>query len=236
MFNDRFGLTDAVLAGQKTMTRQLVKLPDDSMIASYIWNPVMGIDDKGKVHFTVDCIDFKQRDIYPKYQPGEVVAVAQPYMSDNVLDYLAYDKNGKKRADGFENHRFALSSPGYKDKRFVRADLMPHRIKITNIKMERLRDISDGDCSKEGIVPFTWRQWLEQDINDFGPQKYKDWNVWTLPKFIDGLSDSWGESDPDEYMAESPQVAFAVLIFKLMSRKVWEQNPWVFAYEFELIK
>lgn len=28
MFNDRFGLTDAVLAGQKTMRHMLAKLPD----------------------------------------------------------------------------------------------------------------------------------------------------------------------------------------------------------------
>ena len=28
---------------------------------------------------------------------------------------------------------------------------MPHQIKITNIRIERLQDISDEDCIKEGI-------------------------------------------------------------------------------------
>jgi hypothetical protein len=40
----------------------------------------MGIDSKGRVYFTVDCIDGKQRDLYPQYQIGEEVAVAQSYL------------------------------------------------------------------------------------------------------------------------------------------------------------
>ena len=35
---------------------------------------------------------------------------------------------------------------------FVRADLMPHRIRITDIKVERLQEISDEDCLSEGLV------------------------------------------------------------------------------------
>ena len=41
--------------------------------------------------------------------------------------------------------------PGWNNKMFVRADLMPHRIKITGIKLERLQDISEEDIYKEGF-------------------------------------------------------------------------------------
>lgn len=34
---------------------------------------------------------------------------------------------------------------------FVRADLMPHHIKITDVKVERLQDISDDDIMREGV-------------------------------------------------------------------------------------
>jgi hypothetical protein len=47
--------------------------------------------------------------------------------------------------------------------------------------------------------------------------------------------DTWAESHPDEFMADSPQTAFAVLIFKMMGKKVWDSNPFVFAYSFKLI-
>lgn len=227
MFSDRYGLTQAVLDGKKTMTRREIKLPDD--ITHFdIWNPVMGIDDKGKVYFTFDCIDFKQRDIRPSYQIGDEVAIAQAY---KTLRWSVLPGIDWKAITDEVTH-----SKGWTNKMFVKAEYMPHRIRITNIKVERLQDISEEDCRREGIVPFTWRQWLEQDINDLSPQKYKDWGVWTLPKFIDGLSDSFEESDPDEYMAKEPHTAFAVLIFKLMGRKTWERNPYVFAYEFELIR
>ena len=34
---------------------------------------------------------------------------------------------------------------------FVKADLMPRHIEFTDRKVERLQDISDEDCLKEGI-------------------------------------------------------------------------------------
>ena len=40
---------------------------------------------------------------------------------------------------------------GWRNKMFVRADLMPHHIRITNVRVEQLQDISDEDCIKEGI-------------------------------------------------------------------------------------
>ena len=73
-------------------------------------------------------------------------------------------------------------------------------------------------------------------MDDFSPQPYKDHDLWTLPIFEESFRDAWAEQKPGEYAAESAKVAFAVLIFKLMGKKVWEQNPWVFAYEFELVK
>lgn len=127
-------------------------------------------------------------------------------------------------------------TPGYNNKMFVIANAMPHRIRITDIKLERLQDISDEDCAKEGIIHVNWRQYLKQDMDDFSPQPYKDHDLWTLPIFEESFRDAWAEQKPGEYAAESAKVAFAVLIFKLMGKKVWEQNPWVFAYSYKLVK
>ena len=89
---------------------------------------------------------------------------------------------------------------------YVRADLMPHAIRITGIKCERIQDISDEDCFQEGI------RFYNCGI-DFG---YK----------VDGIRDAFN----------SPREAFAALIQKLSGKKAWDDDPWVFVYEFELVK
>ena len=230
---ERFGLEQAVLDGIKTMTRRAVRLPKD-LQPNDVWNPVMGIDDKGKVYFTFNRIDGKQLDVYPRYQPGEVVAIAQRYRDIPIEQLMARRLDGKTDRWPFEE--LVKQSKGYNNKMFVTASLMLHQIRITDIKVERLNDISNGDCYKEGIVPTTWRQWHKQDLHDFSPQQYTDHNVWTLPKFREGIEDPWAESEPDEFMATTAQAAFAVLIIKMMGRKVWESNPWVFAYEYDLME
>lgn len=69
-----------------------------------------------------------------RYHFDEVVSVAQRYC--DVLHCADVPKGDEK---------------GWGNKMFVKADLMPHHIKIAYIKVERLQDISDEDCLREGI-------------------------------------------------------------------------------------
>lgn len=221
MFSDRYGLTQAVLVGKKMMTRRIINSDYEDMKAYHA---------NGGWHFIADTKDGDSVEVKPAYEVGEAIAIAQNYkdcIGQEYLDYVAEDEVCKLVMNGHI---------GCTNKMFVRADLMPHRIRIKNIKVERLQDISDVDCRKEGIIHVNWRQYLKQDVYDFTPQKYKEHSLWTLPIFEESFLDSWAEKKPGEYAAESAKVAFAVLIFKLMGRKVWEQNPFVFAYEFELLR
>ena len=147
----RFGLEQAVLERLKTMTRRGARLPD-GLEPQDVWNPVMGIDDRGRVYFTVDCIDGKQRDLYPQYQVGEVVAVAQAYQDIQMAALMKQRLDGE--ADRWPFEELVKQSKGWANKMYVAARLMPHRIRITDIKLERMQDISDEDCRKEGIVFF----------------------------------------------------------------------------------
>lgn len=225
----RFGLEQAVIARQKEMTRRKVCFPKDIRDKN-MENAVRCIDKKGRVYFTFYTAKTFV-DIYPRYQIGERVALAQSYKD------AGYEpgRNIPLKEHGDLQVR-ADSLAGWTNKMFVRADLMPHVIKITDIKAERLQDISDEDCLREGIIPVTWRQWHDQDINDHSPQRYTDHSVWTLEKFREGIEDPWADSEPDEYMGSTAKAAFAVLIFKLQSRKAWERNEWQFAYTFKLEK
>lgn len=135
MFEHRiFGLEQAVIDRLKGMTRRTAKLPD-GLEPSDVWNPVMGIDSKGRVYFTADCIDGKQRDLYPRYQIGEEVAVAQSYLDIKGRKKLFDPKDWWEIEAAHNKPMHAIK--GVDNKMYVKADLMPHRIKITNIKLER---------------------------------------------------------------------------------------------------
>ena len=224
MFSDKFGLTDDVLKGRKTMTRRTVR---EKYLRIY--------EDMSRLG--QPCYPLEEWLIRKAaaYKVGEVVAVAQSYKD---LGYTKkwVEQHIKPNPNAKCTDPFEKKYPGWNNKMFVPAAMCKHQIRITDIKAERLQAISDDDCFKEGIIPITWRQHLPQAIDDLSPQKHIDHNVYTLEKFREGIEDCWAESDPNEYMAEEAKVAFAVLIFKTLGRKVWEQNPYVFAYTFELVK
>lgn len=132
MFNDRYGLTQAVLEGQKTMTRRSVS---DKILNKYQdyqnwWNTQRG-------GFKVPEDEFYMCE--SPFNVNDVIAIAQSYKDIGSICFEDWQMDESWFKAGFNN------------KMFVRAELMPHHIEITNIKVERLQDISEDDCLKEGI-------------------------------------------------------------------------------------
>lgn len=183
MFNDRYGLTQAVLEGRKTQTRRMVFKRD-------MEPPLQGIT-------SGYLIAVKSR-----YKLGETIAIAQKY-EDLIKDDEFY------RLCGI--HGMPLEcikhEKGYTNKMFVRADLMPHHIRITRIRVERLQDISDEDCLKEGI-------WRDDNVGLEGA------TYW-----YHGLVNS---------SFRTPQEAYASLIDRISGKGTWDYNPYVFVYDFEI--
>lgn len=135
MFNDRYGLTQAVIDGRKTVTRRIVSQPFFTLAWDERGDTLVYENDFG------DFIDIR-RSRYCPYKLGEVVAVAQRY------DSFLHPNNGVIEHD---YQTTALASKGWDNKMFVKADLMPHQIQIRDLRIERLQDISD-DYFKEGIT------------------------------------------------------------------------------------
>lgn len=173
MFNDKYGLTKAVLEGRKTMTRRII--PEKLVKAIEGGMPGYAVMES-------------------RYKVGEVVAVAQPYK--DVTNTGGYPHP-------------LVAKPGWTNKMFVRADLMLHQIRITNVRVERLQDISDEDCLREGIL-----------------------------EDCPGLQYSFPTETGycGQYPFYTPREAFAALIDNITGNGTWERNPWVFVYEFELLK
>lgn len=146
-FSDKFSLTHAVLGGTKTMTRRIEKFEPSARLYDEVYNIEGGMNDKGQWIFTLfnkygEIIG----DIIPRYNVGEVVAIAQSYKkivhdSEELNDILT-DNDGHPREE---------YKAGWNNKMFTRADLLIHHIKITDVRLERLQAISEEDIMCEGI-------------------------------------------------------------------------------------
>lgn len=179
MFNDKYCLTQAVLDGTKTMTRRVLR-------------------------DNVPLGNWKETEKHLPYKVGEVIAIAQPYKdiierlpmySDAILDEVGIPRKEYKA--------------GWTNKMFVKAGLMLHHIRITNVKVERLQDIPDDDIMREGVWQF-----------------YDNKNLFYVSKNI-GYA-------PDVAFL-SAREAFWYLIDNISGKGTWESNPWVVAYSFELV-
>lgn len=203
MFNDRYGLTQAVLEGRKTQTRRIATIQPPYKNSEIAFPTSFLLSDEPEKHplWLAYCWVNKDNDkeytdwIKPKYQEMEIVAIARSYkdMSYGALwdDCLEFE--------GVEPTKLA----GWNNKMFVRADYMLHRIRINKVRIQRLQDISDVDCMAEGI------NYYEQE----------------------GFS--WCSTGE---LFDTPREAYAALIDKISGKGTWESNPYVWVYEFELVK
>lgn len=201
MFNEHYGLETATLNGSKTRTSRILKLPK-----SFKGTNVCGFHkytNKQGEWFT-SLYDEDERDIDDSYVPfiyseGEIVAIAQKYkdVRNNIGDII----NGKS----------IKSNAGWNNKMFVKAEFMPHQIQITDIKLERLQDISDDDCLKEGICL------LKDD-------KSINWKYYGVDKRSLNI------------LGYTPKEAFYSLIEKVCGKGTWRKNPWTVVYYYKLIK
>lgn len=206
MFNDKFGLTQAVLDGRKTMTRRIFYIPDKLA-------PYLDIDDTFDI--ADNCIIWKDKSdnirmtFEPKYKIGEVIAIAQSY-KDSGYDSDSLDRHPKD----LSIRGLMKDSAGWNNKMFVKSYACKHHIKITNIKVERLQDISDEDCIKEGVYR----------LNSTNGS--------------DGIAYSFANASDKKHIGlyNTPRDAFEVLIDKVSGKGVFQSNPYVFVYEFNLIK
>ena len=218
MFNDKYGLTKAVLEGRKTQTRRVVP---QSLIDKYEewYDDVFCIAKPSGS--TIETINDWLLRKHTRYHVGEVVAVAQSYCS--IADELENCNNATCAAHYEQNLQKAseyiswMEHPGFDNKMFVAADKMIHRILITDVRVERLQEITDECCLKEGIT----------DMGTGGSLRYS---------FTENVKQTTGDIIAFSKNFATAKEAFAHLINKVSKKGTWEANPYVFVYDFELIR
>lgn len=204
MFNDKYGLTDAVLAKRKTQTRRFIT--NKEMLEF-----IKKADTPASFYTIYECFmlapGLKWRFLddrrVMRYQKNETVAIAQSYADITPQVDWAKCMTRKEKL-------------GWNNKMFVRAEDMPHHIRITKIRIERLQNISDEDCSQEGI----FKTYIEKKS-----KSDPDISRYYVPNVKNRVEDFF----------KTPQKAYAALIDRISGKGTWERNPYVFVYDFELI-
>lgn len=150
-----------VVKGEKTQTRRII-------------NPQP--DERGLRTTNIMFENYHGKGFLPKYKVGEVVYLKEPYAEtcdeygspliayrfDNTALYLVRkDENGdyyqlntikKPVTTNWTIHNFPACGE-WKNKLFMPGWAARYFIEITAVRVERLQDISDEDCMKEGICP-----------------------------------------------------------------------------------
>lgn len=215
MFNDQYGLTQAVLEGRKTQTRRILNptMLFERLYTYEGWTKESIADWKESCKdrlYKAEGEELKEMLDYAlehsPYKVGENVAIAQRYidLADNDEFYRLCGIHGMP----LECIKF---EKGCGNKMFVKACLMPHRIRITNIRVERLQGISTDDCMKEGI----------------------------FRSHIEGIDDAYSYDATNDSFAKKWWYRTPIEAYKMLSCKLhlhWGSNPLVFVYDFELVK
>ena len=230
-------MTKAILDGRKVQTRRVVKLPDckwsdghkSKVSIDKIWiedSPFCETPDKMITITGVgDDEDFNEKKFvkeFSKYQIEETIWVREP------AEVIAYDNETLelcyryKADDGINaksiimpdrfiypntNHpKWAINCKGIPNGCIK--EMARIFLKVTNIRVERLQDIEHEDILQEGFP-------LDYEIKN-STKIYYDDSDFDIDRTYEWWISLWNSTAPKGYK--------------------WEDNPYVFVYEFEMVK
>lgn len=192
-------MVQAILSRTKTQTRRIIKpQPDDSGL----WNDdkyPRGLDSlltgwNGVTDDTAESKEFK----CPYGKVSDILWVRETFLilPPNMVFYKADIEN---KATG-----------KWKPSIFMPKIACRIRLKITNIRVEKLQDISEEDAIAEGIIAV-------QRPGGFGFGLKKEWDY----KF--------------PLHERTPIDAYRMLWDKINGKHSWDTNPWVWVIEFKIL-
>ena len=215
MFNTQYRLQQRVIDYTKTESRRIEKCLAELPTNLGDYDSVIPFKDGDKFivrHYWKAAL-IKEFTVKPKFKVGEVVAVARPYKEilDNEDFCTILKENGLMNDSGWLSADL-ITSEGYRNKMYVRAEYMPNHIEITNVRIERLQDITDADIFAEGVYE-------RKDVLDLNLDRVTRYTFGGTPKLY-----------------KTPREAYAALIDAVGKKGTWKRNPWVVAYTFKRVR
>lgn len=215
----------AILEGRKTVTRRLPsKKIEDKWLKYDEW--VVAVAPPGSTSLTEK--EFYEK--YPPYQPGDILYVRETWnisnmwSSGNKVTFIyrgdkseedsamtisvsdgTFDKYGEMMYENMPEWRPSIHMPKEAARIFL---------KVTDVRVERLRDMTDKDALNEGA------QGVRCDHASLGPYGCTDC-----------MNTGWLEPPMVEFM----QIWDSTIKKSDIDRCGWDANPWVWVIEFEKV-
>lgn len=230
-------LNSSILSGEKTVTRRKLKLPISrytGLKASHSELNLAGFNGVS-ADFTVN--EIFNTSVKAPYQTGDIICiketchladipdqnvpkVAMFFKSDGRYEEFAVTADELIRLFNLSNRHYWLS-PYY-----VKLDTARLFLEITNVRIERLQDITDEQVMAEGIQEYS----VDEIHTYFAP------SVQCLGEFVKKRRnrDNWQEK------LSTPVKAFKELYDSTLKKKDkgvcdWESNPYVWVIEFQRV-
>ena len=214
-------LVKAILEGKKTQTRRLVK-PQISLMSGETgeWEEM----DDGSLQMRIDGYNGLIYDypVYPKYHAGDVLYVPECqsierqlmvfpedretvrviYKADGSVKYYPVSPKEWSRLAKYDGLAPKFLSPYWTTKETARLFL-----RVTDVRVERLQEISEEDTAKEGIR------------TDIYVCRFDD------PDFVENIGGK----------EEFAKLWDSTVKKTELGQYGWSANPWVFVYSFVVI-
>lgn len=134
-------------------------------------------DDRDHLATNVLFDDWHGKEIRPKYKVGDILYLKEPYIDDLSMEKVFYkfSKSNKEEVERLLNSAYGkMAHPNpWKNKLFMPRSAARYFIKITDVRMERLQDITEEDCIKEGVemnnTPYEGWYWMEDYYSTDNP-------------------------------------------------------------------
>lgn len=190
----------AILDGRKTVTRRCVK---------HDVNPILNSTYR-KEHPEVEDKQIISKLCLPPYQPGYILYARETWCDDRQFTHNDMARRYFYRADGMYPKEGDYVYPNVKWRPSIHMPKEAARIwlKVTDVRVERLQDMTHVDFMKEGID--TCKKCITKDLC-LGLSNARV--CYLQSDFIDLWDSTLKKSD--------------------LARYGWEANPWVWVIEFE---
>ena len=197
-------MVQAILEGRKTQTRRIIKPQPKEGIITTAFDFKKGFyASKIKIEENPDRFEITKL-FKPKYQTGDILWVRESFAKPPIYAF------GVKY---IYKAGFNESICGWKPSIHMPKEAARIFLEVTNVRVERLKDISEEDAIAEGI-------------DKKGDLYFNYFESKLLGK---GL--------PKEYFyKEISKVSFMSLWSKINGIDSWKANPWVWVYEFKVVE